>query len=170
LRLAQQAREKAQTVEVKSLAACIEAIAALSTAYNEADDLVHSAVGTILQSGGIDSFVTAYRGYPPLLAAAGKAAAYVDVLSSIVNQARDWELAKSTLPSASRGGRSGTVSRREREVLDLLAQGLKNKEIARALFISEATVKVHVRHILEKLGVKTRTEAAVHAAELSEDD
>jgi two-component system nitrate/nitrite response regulator NarL len=62
------------------------------------------------------------------------------------------------------------VSRREREVLDLLAQGLKNKEIARALFITEGTVKVHVRHILEKLDVKTRTEAAVRAADVFEDD
>jgi DNA-binding NarL/FixJ family response regulator len=62
------------------------------------------------------------------------------------------------------------ISPREKEVLDLIAQGLRNKEIASTLFISEATVKVHVRHILEKLGVKTRTEAAVRAADLTDDD
>jgi ATP/maltotriose-dependent transcriptional regulator MalT len=171
LRLAQQARDKAQTVEVRSLTACIEAIATLSTASKEAENVVHSTVGTVLQAGGIDSFVTAYRGYPPLLTAAGTAAAYADTLSSIVNQARDWALAKSTpLRGTNRSDGPGTVSRREREVLDLLAQGLKNKEIARALFITEGTVKVHVRHILEKLDVKTRTEAAVRAADVFEDD
>jgi DNA-binding NarL/FixJ family response regulator len=53
------------------------------------------------------------------------------------------------------------LSRREEEVLDLIAQGFSNKDIAKTLYISEATVKVHVRHVLEKLGVHTRTEAAL---------
>ena len=48
---------------------------------------------------------------------------------------------------------------REREVLELMAQGFRNREIAAAFVISEATVKIHVRHVLEKLGVKTRTQA-----------
>ncbi len=48
---------------------------------------------------------------------------------------------------------------REAEVLELMAQGFRNREIAAAFVISEATVKIHVRHVLEKLGVKTRTQA-----------
>lgn len=52
---------------------------------------------------------------------------------------------------------------REIEVLDLIAQGLGNKGIAAALYISENTVKTHVRHILEKLGLRSRSEAAAFA-------
>jgi DNA-binding NarL/FixJ family response regulator len=51
-------------------------------------------------------------------------------------------------------------------VLGLIAQGLTNKEIAGTLFISEATAKVHVRHIFDKLGVRTSTEAALRASEI----
>jgi DNA-binding CsgD family transcriptional regulator len=42
---------------------------------------------------------------------------------------------------------------------DLIAGGMRNGEIARALFISQSTAKVHVRRVLEKLGVRTRAEA-----------
>ncbi len=52
---------------------------------------------------------------------------------------------------------------RELEVLRLLAQGQSNKEIARGLYIAEKTVKTHVSNILAKLGVSSRTHAALYA-------
>jgi DNA-binding NarL/FixJ family response regulator len=52
---------------------------------------------------------------------------------------------------------------REREVLGLLGRGLCNKRIARELGIAEKTVKTHVGHVLAKLGVTDRTQAALHA-------
>ena len=55
------------------------------------------------------------------------------------------------------------LTRRESEVLRQLALGLSNKEIAQALDISYETVKEHVQHILRKLGVADRTQAAVWA-------
>ena len=64
-------------------------------------------------------------------------------------------------------GQAGS-SRREREVLDLVSQGLTNKEIGRTLYIAEGTVKVHVRKICTKFGVRSRTEAAMRAAEMSD--
>jgi two-component system nitrate/nitrite response regulator NarL len=57
------------------------------------------------------------------------------------------------------------LTAREREILDYLAQGLSNKAIARALDISHDTVKLHVRHILAKLNLTSRVEAAVFAVE-----
>jgi two-component system nitrate/nitrite response regulator NarL len=52
---------------------------------------------------------------------------------------------------------------REREILDLIAKGYSNKLIARDLDLAVGTVKVHVKHVLRKLGLKTRVEAAVWA-------
>lgn len=58
------------------------------------------------------------------------------------------------------------LTQREIEVLRLLAQGLANKEIARELGIGEKTVKTHVSNILSKLGVLSRTQAALHAIQI----
>jgi two-component system NarL family response regulator len=55
------------------------------------------------------------------------------------------------------------LSAREVEVLRMVAKGLGNKEIATALSIAEVTVKLHVSHVLEKLSVKDRTQAATVA-------
>ena len=57
------------------------------------------------------------------------------------------------------------LTEREREILDLLSQGMSNKAIARKLDISYDTVKLHVRHVLSKLNLTSRVEAAVFAVE-----
>ena len=58
------------------------------------------------------------------------------------------------------------LSERELEILTLIAKGDSNKEIAEQLYIAEGTVKNHVTHILGKLGVRDRTQAALKAREL----
>jgi NarL family two-component system response regulator LiaR len=55
------------------------------------------------------------------------------------------------------------LTERERKVLELIAKGLSNREIARELSISEPTVRTHVSNILRKLHLKSRTQAALYA-------
>src|SRR5690606_22907444 len=66
--------------------------------------------------------------------------------------------------SAGAGDLIEPLTDREHEVLRLLATGLPNREIANILFIAESTVKTHVEHIIGKLGVSDRVQAAVWAA------
>ncbi|MCX4630625.1 response regulator transcription factor [Streptomyces sp. NBC_01443] len=69
-------------------------------------------------------------------------------------------LSQEEQPSSSRGG---SLTEREREVLSLIADGRSNREIARALVLSEKTVKTHVSNILMKLDLSDRTQAALWA-------
>ncbi len=79
-------------------------------------------------------------------------------------------LVNAAMRSSPLPGRDADLSRlltkRESEVVELVAQGLTNKEIARELDISPATVKAHVERIIGKLGVADRTQAAVMATQM----
>ncbi len=68
------------------------------------------------------------------------------------------------ISSSDRKGRERSpLSQREREIVALVAQGFKNKEIAEKIFISEQTVKNHLHNIFDKLGVSDRLELALYA-------
>lgn len=67
--------------------------------------------------------------------------------------------------AAAAEGSLSPLSPREEEVLREIARGLSNKEIARTLDIAETTVKIHVQHILRKLGLSSRVQAAVYASD-----
>jgi DNA-binding NarL/FixJ family response regulator len=64
-------------------------------------------------------------------------------------------------------GRQDVLTSRERQVLDLVAEGLTNREISQRLFISGKTTSTHVSAILRKLGATTRTQAAMMAGQLT---
>jgi DNA-binding NarL/FixJ family response regulator len=92
-----------------------------------------------------------------------------DELKSILEGAKDFRLAESAglrIEANTDPHGVGFLTGREREVIDLVSQGLTNRAIGQVLFITEATVKVHLRHICRKLGVRSRTEAAVRFSEL----
>jgi LuxR family maltose regulon positive regulatory protein len=113
----------------------------------------------------LDAFVLTVRAHPPIL----EFLPSEDTLSRPAIAALRRASATSLVPASQLDDGADAdafraLSRREREVFELLAQGKTNREIAEALYISEVTVKVHVRHILKKLGVRSRTEAALLSA------
>ena len=115
-----------------------------------------------------NQFVWAYRAYPDLLRTTFMNLRIKQRIASCLVSARDEPLAtrygidlSNIAPSQRPIGNE--LTRRERVVLHLVAEGLSNREVACKLFISEVTVKVHLRHIFKKLGVRNRTEAACHA-------
>jgi DNA-binding NarL/FixJ family response regulator len=75
----------------------------------------------------------------------------------------DPSVARSLLGDLRQHAGTDGLTDREREVLELVRQGLPNKSIARRLHITERTVKAHVTHILQRLGVSDRTQAALWA-------
>lgn len=118
-------------------------------------------------SGMLESLVSAYRGCPELVAMLLGMPDCHDMLSDVLEAAGDSVLLGERLTAP---GSARSLSKREKEVLGLIAQGLSNREIAQKLFISVVTVKVHVHHILEKLDVRTRAEAALRVTQLRRQD
>jgi DNA-binding NarL/FixJ family response regulator len=111
-----------------------------------------------------DSFVLAYRLAPRILDFIPSDDAVVPTVVLLMKRANDVAVARSRFPRALPGPTRTPLTPREEEVLELLATGLSNAEIAKRLFISRNTAKVHVQNILKKLGAKTRLQAAMHAS------
>ena len=103
-------------------------------------------IGFIQMEGSVDRLLQAIR-----LVASGSFVCESEVIKRILTRLSQW---------ASYSGSDGSdqLSERELEVLALVARGRSNKEIAQDLFLSEGTVKVHVNHIMTKLGLERRTE------------
>jgi LuxR family maltose regulon positive regulatory protein len=120
----------------------------------------------------LDGFVFAYRLFPRLLEVIHEDRGAKRIAETALAQARDFELAKSAGIDIRRQLREplAVLTAREREVLGLLLEGLTNAEIASRLYITDGTAKVHMRHILGKLGAKNRLQAVIRAQELAELD
>jgi DNA-binding NarL/FixJ family response regulator len=115
------------------------------------------ARGFLLKDVTLDRLVSAVRAL-----AAGETL----IQPALTARAEQALTARAEQATAGAGGAAEPMSPREREVLRLLAAGYSNREIGRALFIAEGTVKNHVSSILTKMAVRDRTRAVLKAAEL----
>ena len=121
---------------------------------------VSESFALALRTGHRDAIVTGCRAYPAIVKELSRQTLFREALRSIFCDSDDGTLANAAgleIPRAAR--RSGDLSPRELEVYELIVQGRTNREIAQALFIAESTTKVHVRHIFEKLGARSRVDA-----------
>lgn len=100
-----------------------------------------------------------------LIAAVRVIAAGDALLSPSVTKRLIEEFANRPEPEAATAALPDDLTERERQALELLAQGLSNREIAEQMFVGEATAKTHVSRLLTKLGVRDRVQAVVLAYE-----
>ena len=95
---------------------------------------------------------------------AGDSAISPEMTSKLVNAFRSGQREAHAPTAGTAADPIHSLSPREREILDQIARGASNKEMARTLGIAEATVKIHVQHILRKLNLSSRVQAAVYLA------
>jgi LuxR family transcriptional regulator, maltose regulon positive regulatory protein len=165
LKHADLATRASRAIEPKVIAEFARAVVALSQGDPGAQAAAHGAFLTVRASTNFNNLVRAYRACPPLAEVLATIDDCRPELAMAMIRAGDDKWAQrldlSISATAKRPTPEADLSPREGEVFELLRQGFSNKAIAQALFISEATVKVHVRRILGKLGVRTRTQAAL---------
>ena len=126
----------------------------------EQDDYIFGAL-----SAGASGFLLKRTRPEELIAAIHTVAAGDSLLSPSVTRTVIQRLAGQPAPDAVAEARLDELTARERDVLELIARGLSNSEIAAKLVIEESTVKTHVRHILRKLRLRDRVQAVIFGYE-----
>ncbi|MEV5973033.1 response regulator transcription factor [Streptomyces sp. NPDC051921] len=134
------------------------------TSFDDEDALIDAimagAAGYVLKQIKGSDLVSAVR-----TVATGQSMLDPATTARLMHSLRDPETAR-----APEDERLAGLSERERSVLDLIGEGLTNRQIAKQLYLSEKTVKNHISRLLGKLGVERRVQAAVIAAQAHEHD
>jgi two-component system, NarL family, response regulator DevR len=143
--------------EVRSNDASINCLILTSFADDEAlfDAIMAGAAGYLLKQVKGTDFVDAVR-----RVAGGQSLLAPEVTAQVLERLRK---------GPEEDARLGRLTEQERKILDLIAEGLTNRQIAERMFLAEKTVKNYVSHLLAKLGMERRTEAAVFATRLQAD-
>jgi len=126
----------------------------------EQDDYVFGAL-----RAGASGFLLKRTRPEELIAAVHTIAAGDSLLSPSVTRRVIDRMSQQPTPALADQARLDDLTPREREVLGLIAQGLSNREIAKALVVEESTIRTHVKRILMKLGLRDRVQAVIFAYE-----
>jgi DNA-binding NarL/FixJ family response regulator len=126
----------------------------------EQDDYVFGAL-----RAGASGFLLKRTRPEQLIAAVHTVAAGDSLLSPSVTRRVIDRMAQQPTPDLSSKARFEDLTPREREVLDLVARGLSNREIAKALVVEESTIRTHLKRILAKLGLRDRVQIVIFAYE-----
>ena len=142
--------------EIRSSMPSVQCLMLTSYADDEAlfDSIMAGAAGYVLKQIRGAELVEAIR-----KVAAGQSLLDPGVTARVLERVRHGVVADERLEG---------LTDQERRILDLLAEGLTNREIADRMYLAEKTVKNYVSNLLAKMGMARRTEAAVYAARLSE--
>jgi DNA-binding NarL/FixJ family response regulator len=151
-------------VEATVLSIALEAVIALKRRDSDAAERVVRFELAAFESGALDLLVMAYRAWPELLARLLRSSSDQARLSRLIARVGDGDLVRAVGHTSASDETSARLTPREREVYALLREGLSNREIAAALVISSATAKLHTHHVLEKTGMRSRTEITIQAA------
>jgi DNA-binding NarL/FixJ family response regulator len=141
------------------LAVAPEAKVVILTTFEE-DEYIHGAL-----RAGASGFLLKRTSPEELTAAIHRVAAGEALLSPSVTRRVIDRMVSHPVLSAREDPRLDELTPREREVLELIASGLSNREIAAELVVEETTVKTHVKRVLAKLGVRDRVHAVILAYE-----
>lgn len=141
------------------LAAAPESKVVILTTFEE-DEYIHGAL-----RAGASGFLLKRTSPEELTAAVHRIAAGEALLSPSVTRRVIDQMVSRPLAGAGMNPHLAELTPREREVLELIARGLSNREIATKLVIEETTVKTHVKQVLTKLGVRDRVHAVIVAYE-----
>jgi LuxR family transcriptional regulator of spore coat protein len=157
-------RALSRAIEPAVLISAVDAVCALKEHASDAIDLVVGLERVAFTRGGLDLLVTTYRASPELLSVLLRASADDERLWRLIRRVGDTDLAEFLgFQVRATGDRRLTLTRRERDVYDLLVQDMQNREIGKLLFIEESTVKAHAHRIYDKLGVRSRKGLVVQA-------
>lgn len=154
-----EARGRFYDGQIQALRDCTAAVIADQDPQSTTDS--EALIRNVLERGQIDTFVCSYRAYPDLLRVALEIPKWSQTVEEILVEACDTNLSQRIGFATKSNPSDDELSPRETEVMQLLIQGLRNKEIAQRLFISDVTVKAHLRRAYEKLGVNSRTAALI---------
>jgi LuxR family transcriptional regulator, maltose regulon positive regulatory protein len=152
-------------VETQVLVAATSAVCAARTKAKGHLEACERFVALVFESNATDPLITAVRSSPELLAVLLSVGGTRERVIHALRRAGDEELSNALCVDGF-AGRSELqpLTAREREVHDLVCEGLTNLEVARRLFLTQGTVKTHLHHVYDKLGIRSRAALIANAA------